>query len=209
MGTRRGKGGKSKTPPTGSQASPDAADVVVPDAPEPVAVERAPRKGLNPSVRFVLGFVVLVGAFYALAATGWWLHTALPAILEVQAAAAAKLLTVVGIPVRASGPELIGRGYRLLVAQGCDAAEATAMFFAACVAFPAPWISRLQVMALGLVVLFAVNVVRIASLYWIGVHAKAWFHVFHADLWPAVVLIIALGMWVEWSRRLGPVRSDA
>ena len=47
--------------------------------------------------------------------------------------------------------------------------------------------------------MIAVNVVRICSLYFVGVYAPSIFDVAHIDVWPVVIILAAAGEFVGWT----------
>jgi len=70
------------------------------------------------------------------------------------------------------------------------------LFVAAVLAWPAPWRRRLAAAASGVALLFVVNVIRISSLYFVGLHLPSAFETIHLELWPIVMIAIALGTFV-------------
>jgi exosortase/archaeosortase family protein len=78
--------------------------------------------------------------------------------------------------------------FSLEIAKNCDAAEANILLAAALLAFPARLSRRLLALAIGVGLLAAMNVVRIFSLYFVGLHAKRWFEFAHLELWPLILI---------------------
>jgi exosortase/archaeosortase family protein len=85
------------------------------------------------------------------------------------------------------GTHLVGR-FPLEIAKNCDAAEANILLASALLAFPAPIARRIMALAIGVMLLALLNVVRISSLYFIGLHARSWFDAAHLELWPLVLI---------------------
>ena len=49
-----------------------------------------------------------------------------------------------------------------------------------------------------------VNIVRICSLYYVGVYSPSSFELAHLEIWPAIILLVALGIFfglIGWERR--------
>ncbi len=101
--------------------------------------------------------------------------------------------------IRVSGTEIVGR-VSLTVAKNCDAMDVNIVFAAAVLAFPARWAWRAIGIATGTAALAIVNVVRIASLYHVDVHWPGQFEVVHAEIWPLLMVAIAIGTFLRWSR---------
>ncbi len=77
---------------------------------------------------------------------------------------------------------------------------------AAILAFPAPWGWRLAGAVAGSGILLGLNLLRVASLFWIGCRYPGWFPAVHEQFWPAfsLVMTVALaGAWFLALRRWG------
>ena len=53
------------------------------------------------------------------------------------------------------------------------------------------------------------NLVRIVSLFWLGVHHRDVFELFHAAVWQTALILLAVGIFLAWSRlRAAEARSS-
>jgi exosortase H (IPTLxxWG-CTERM-specific) len=98
----------------------------------------------------------------------------------------------------------------LKIVKSCDAMEANLLFVAAVAAWPARWHRKLVAGAVGLVVLVVVNVVRICSLYFVGARFPAAFEFLHIDLWPFLIIVVAIAQfvgWAVWMQRVPAVKA--
>lgn len=92
----------------------------------------------------------------------------------------------------------------------CTAFDYSWFLIAAIVAFPAPLIKKLAGLAISVPVLLLLNVLRISSLYWIGVRFPLNFSFMHEQVWAfllnfsAVCLMVA---WMMWVKRTGRYES--
>jgi exosortase H (IPTLxxWG-CTERM-specific) len=159
---------------------------------------------------FLLRFVVLTAVFYGFAWTSVYRDHVLPVVAGVQAQVSGVLLSLLGEANVVEGA--VGRGLgeaagvALVIKEGCDATEATALLIAACLAFPAPWANRLRGVAYGISLIFVLNVARVVTLFFISHYARDWFHTAHVDVWPALILLDAVLLWVLWARSARRVR---
>ncbi len=69
-------------------------------------------------------------------------------------------------------------------------------------AFPAPPKARAAGIAVGLLAIQGVNLVRIVSLFWLGAHRRDVFELFHAAIWQTLLILLAVGIFLAWGRRL-------
>jgi len=121
--------------------------------------------------------------------------------LAFNARVAGAVLGALGEHTRVSDRSIAGDRYALEVSRGCDAVQPTALYLSAILATPAAWKRRLAGIAAGVLVLFALNLVRIVSLYYVGAFAPDWFDVVHVDLWGAVFVLLAVSLWLLWAYR--------
>lgn len=103
-----------------------------------------------------------------------------------------------------------GNGGHFIVSieRGCNGIEAVIILFAAILAFPAPWKHKLVGLGIGLVAVQVFNVVRIVSLFFLGLWHRTWFDWFHLYLWQALIVLDALIVFLVWLRMLPPARSS-
>ena len=88
--------------------------------------------------------------------------------------------------------------YAITVRRGCDAVEPSCFFCAALLAFPAPWVRKVLGILAGAVLLQALNLLRIVSLYFIGLHYPRFFNPAHVEIWPALFILVAIALWGGW-----------
>lgn len=152
-----------------------------------------------PIVRFVLVLVVLMGAFYAVSATSLFQQRFYPAYMELNAPWSAALLRFCGEQATASGANLSTPRFAVQIRRGCEAIEPSVLFAAAAVAFPASLLARVVGVVGGIVALALVNLLRIVSLYYVGVYWPSAFETAHVDVWQPAFIIIALTLWIAWA----------
>ncbi|MFA7234355.1 MAG: hypothetical protein WC076_09605, partial [Terrimicrobiaceae bacterium] len=75
---------------------------------------------------------------------------------------------------------------------------------AAVLAFPAPWGLRIAGAVIGSVILLAVNILRVTTLFLVGCYYPGWFPAAHEQVWPLVSLLgimLLMGTWLVWVKR--------
>jgi len=112
-------------------------------------------------------------------------------------------LKTLGEPARSVGTRISAPGFAVDVKNGCNGVEAMLILVAAVLAFPAPWGRRLAGIAVGIAVIQALNLVRVVSLFWLGVHRRDIFETFHTAVWQTILILVAVGVFLLWSRRVG------
>lgn len=94
-----------------------------------------------------------------------------------------------------------GKVFAFNLVPSCGAVEVISIFVAAVIAFPATWRKRAWGLALGLPLLYAVNVLRIAFLAIVGAldsYERVWFNFLHEYVWQAVYIIFVVAAWLAW-----------
>src|SRR4051794_18411913 len=90
-------------------------------------------------------------------------------------------------------------GFAVKVENGCNAINVTILLWAAILTYPAPWLRKLQGLAVGTLALHAVNMLRIISLYYLGQYNMAWFNFAHLYLWESLIVLDTLVFFWLWA----------
>ena len=180
-------------------------------------MNRSSRELRRARLRFAAAFVAVGGVLLALYSFPYAEHgmreVGFAWYLGAYARAAGSLIHLADPTLRVSGADLVGRT-SLTVAKNCDAMDVNLLLVAAMIAFPAPWKRRLVGIVAGVGLLSIVNLLRIVALYQINVHAPRAFEFIHAEVFPLVMVVLAVGafgIWSRWSRQaeLGPLEAPA
>jgi len=90
---------------------------------------------------------------------------------------------------------------QLNILPGCEGTELFFLLIAGIVAFPAPWSARLVGLAIGLPLVFALNVVRVASLYITVRDFPTWFELVHGYIAPTAFVALLGLFFLVWTAR--------
>jgi len=106
--------------------------------------------------------------------------------------------------VLASGTMLMNTntGFAIAILPGCTGIEAIIVLTAAMLAFPAPWKYRAVGIAVGVILIQALNLVRVVSLFLLGQFDRDLFEWAHLYAWQALIMLDALVVWILWLRAL-------
>lgn len=117
------------------------------------------------------------------------------------AACAASAINFLGYEVTAEERTIRSHRFSVSIADGCDAVEVSLLLAVAIVTFPARARWKLVGLILGLAAIALLNLIRILTLWLIGVHWRAVFDFVHFSLWPFVFICFTLVLFVAWLRR--------
>ena len=97
--------------------------------------------------------------------------------------------------------------FAVSIEAGCNGVEASIVLIAAIMAFPASWRARMLAIGLGFLTVQVLNIVRIISLFYLGrwnLEVFSWIHLY---LWPALIMLDVLIVFVVYLRYL-PTREQ-
>jgi len=129
--------------------------------------------------------------------------------LRVLASISGWVLNLFGSGVTVAGTQIAGSDFAVAVAQGCDAIQVCSLLAAAVLAFPVSWPARMRGFAIGIVTLQVLNILRIVTLYWIGAAYFDYFKTAHEMVWPTVLIVSTISLWILWVRWETPAPSTA
>jgi Transmembrane exosortase (Exosortase_EpsH). len=154
--------------------------------------------------RFLLVFAVLLIAFYAIITVNWVdAHAVLPFTAGL-ARVSGWALNLIGEKVKVAGTVIAGPKFAVDIRGGCNGLEAVVFVCAAMLAFHAPFRKRLIGAAAAAVILELLNVVRIDSLYLLGVYHRNIFETFHLAVWQTLMFGAAVLLFLIWTSKVAP-----
>ncbi len=142
---------------------------------------------------------------FGLAVAGFYRSPRLYGMLEPSelwtARITEKVLAVSGIEVERLGTILAHpAGFRYEIYYRCTGWVVAAFLLAGLFALPGGWRSKLWAAPLGVLLILAVNFIRLVSLFYIGVHYPGAFHFAHSVLWESGMILLAVLFWVPWMK---------
>ena len=124
------------------------------------------------------------------------------AVSRWTAASAAQALNALGASVVNTGTVVGSSSFAYSIVAECTAIGPTILFVGAVLAYPASWRSRALGIVMGVVLLSALNLVRLVSLFYIGVYFPNYLPMAHYLVWQAAIIIFAILLWLWWADRL-------
>lgn len=149
---------------------------------------------------YVLVLALLLALFYGATLAPLFKRTLFPGYLRTNARAASAILNVMGAQTSVSGFQVSSSQFGVDIRRGCDAVEPTALYLAALLAFPAPLRRKLPGILVGVIVLALVNLVRIVSLFLVGLHWPKLFATMHGEVWQILFILLSVVLWAFWIR---------
>ena len=100
-------------------------------------------------------------------------------------------------------------GLTLSVKPGCNGVHALIMCVGAIVAFPASWSRRAMGVLLATAGIFAMNLVRLASLFYVAQRYPIHLELFHVYIWQPLIALLAFGLFLSWGTFVAIPRTPA
>lgn len=130
----------------------------------------------------------------------WFFEFAGP-IFNGYAAIGSDIINLFGYETNAAAEVIGSTEFSLRIKEGCDGIMPMLLYTMSILAFPISMKYKWQGVIIGLVFLFVMNVLRIVSLYFVGVHFEyAVFDFMHVDFWSILYLVLAIASWFIWMR---------
>jgi exosortase H (IPTLxxWG-CTERM-specific) len=152
--------------------------------------------------RFLIVFPICLGAGFALLLAPFSVP-AVTAFTSGIVAICAKLVWLCGGQAAAVQKVLRNpvTGFSIQVEDTCNASNVTILLWAAILAFPAPWREKAKGLVAGTLVIHAINLLRIVSLFYLGQHSPGMFEFAHLYVWEGVIMLVTLVIFWTWVQR--------
>jgi len=117
------------------------------------------------------------------------------------ATAANSVLHLLGHPTQIAG-NVVGTGdFGITVVTACTGLFTTALYLVAVALFPTTWMRKLAGVGIGICGIAILNIIRLVSLYHVGVHWPAALDVVHQLVWQSLFIAFAIALWLLWAGR--------
>jgi len=152
----------------------------------------------SPVIKFVSLFVCLLAGYYILTQLPFFKSHIFPFVIQVNAWLSSLVLNVLGQGTHVEGSIIASEVFAVDIKRGCDALEPIAFFSIGVLTYPSSLRTKIPGILAGAGVLFALNIVRIVSLFLVGKHSQAAFEFLHVDVWQVLFILGAIVLWVLW-----------
>ncbi len=161
--------------------------------------KKRPKKGGRSAILiFIVSFVVIIGLFYAFFSTDFFREHILAHVANANASLSSLILNLMGQGTVADGSTVASSVFSVKVETGCDGIEPIALFATAVLVFPVAFSYKWQGVLVGSVFLAVMNLIRVISLFLVGVYIPSFFDFMHVEVWQVIFIILAIITWLVW-----------
>jgi len=139
----------------------------------------------KPVVIFAASFLAICLLFYLITNMDWL---------------SAGILNIFGADVTSRAEIISSDDFSVSIEEGCDAIAPAILYAISVAIFPIATRTKWRGLFLGLLAIAVLNIIRIVSLYFTGVHAPSLFEFMHVDFWQAIFIVFTAGIWIYWMR---------
>lgn len=125
----------------------------------------------------------------------------IPSLISLYAHATGLVLNLLGGRVQVVGSLISGPGYTMEVIPGCTDLYITPIFLSAVIAYPCRLKAKLLGIGLGLPAIYLLNLVRLTSLFYIGLYLPRFADRAHFLVWQSLMILLTLVLWLLWVER--------
>lgn len=161
----------------------------------------------KPEARFLILFLAILGLSFFVVALRQVNDSVVTPYTALIARMSGLVLRVFGEPVQVNGCVVSSPRFAVTIYNGCNGLITSLIFISGVLAFPARWSAKLIGVFGGLLAIQLINLVRIVSLFYIGVFLPQYFNDAHIFIWQSLVMLFGIALWIVWAHRLALPRE--
>ena len=147
---------------------------------------------------FCLGLVTIMFIYYWFYSQEFFNENINRPILEFYAWTGSGSLNIFGLGTSVNETFVLNNEFSLNVGKGCDALSPMVLIMAAILTFPIAFKLKIPALIIAPIAIIFLNIIRIMSLFLIGVHAPDFFEIAHVEIWQSIFIIFCLMGWLYW-----------
>jgi exosortase H (IPTLxxWG-CTERM-specific) len=153
----------------------------------------------RPESRFLILFLSILGISFTVIALRPVNDAFVVPYTTLIAKVAGTLLGWFGEDITINGCVLRSPRFAVTIYNGCNGLITSLIFISGVLAFPAKFPAKVIGVVGGLLAIQAINMVRIISLFYIGIYVPKLFNSSHIFIWQSLVIIAGVTLWIVWA----------
>jgi len=153
----------------------------------------------RPESRFLILFLSILGISFTVIALRPVNDSFVVPYTTLIAKVSGTVLGLFGEDITINGCLLRSPRFAVTIYNGCNGLITSLIFVSGVLAFPARWSAKIIGVVGGLLAIQAINLVRIISLFYIGVYLPDLFNSAHIFIWQSLVILAVVTLWIVWA----------
>lgn len=153
----------------------------------------------KPEARFLILFLAILGVGFTVIALRQVNDALVTPYTAVIARMSGFILRLFGENASVTGCVVSSPRFAVTIYNGCNGLITSLIFISGVLAFPARWSAKLIGVVGGLVAIQLINLIRIVSLFYIGVFLPQHFNDAHIFIWQSLVILAGVSLWIVWA----------
>ena len=162
----------------------------------------------RPEARFLILFLTILGVSFTAIALKQVNEAVVVPYTAFIARVSGAVLRLFGESATVNSCVVSSPRFAVTIYNGCNGLITSLIFISGVLAFPARWGAKVVGVVGGLLAIQLINLVRIVSLFYIGIYLPAFFNESHIFVWQSLVILAGVSLWIVWAQRFAtPARE--
>ena len=154
----------------------------------------------RPELRFLILFLTFLGASFTVIALNSVNDFFVVPYTTLIARVSGSVLRIAGEPATVTGCVVSSPRFAVTIYNGCNGLITSLIFISGVLAFPARWSAKIIGVIGGLLAIQLINLIRIISLFYIGIFFPEFFNDAHIFIWQSLVILAGVALWIAWAQ---------
>jgi exosortase H (IPTLxxWG-CTERM-specific) len=162
----------------------------------------------RPEARFLILFLAILGASFTVVAIRQVDEAVITPYTTLIARMSGFVLRLLGENATVNGCVVSSPRFAVTIFNGCNGLITSLILISGVLAFPARWSAKAIGVVGGLITIQVINLVRIVSLFYIGVFFPEHFNDAHIFVWQSLVILAGISLWIVWVQLFAQPRGE-
>jgi len=149
--------------------------------------------------KFLGGFLILMLVLFVMSAAEAFEVIREP-LTNTYAWISSELLNLFSYNTTVNGNTLGNDNFTINIEAGCDGVGPMILFWTTIAVFPVKWAYKWKGLLYGTIFLFALNTIRVITLFLAGVYVRSIFEFLHVEVWQILFIAMTIFVWLIWYR---------
>ena len=153
----------------------------------------------RPESRFLILFLSILGISFTVIALNPVNDAFVVPDTTLIAKVSGNILKLFGEDITINGVLLWSPRFAVTIYNGCNGLITSLIFISGVLSFPARWSAKVIGVIGGLLAILVINLIRIISLWYIGIYLPQFFSQSHIFIWQSLVILAGVTLWIIWA----------